>query len=159
MTAHGPNPKLQNFDASQKTSFQFWAKGYSDLVMVLAPNTTVTSQNEKRYEIIIGGYYNQFTWIKRMGPWSEDATSQVGGTFLSTSEYRPFWCSWANQNITVGRGEQIGIDVVGFKDISSDPIDIKYLFLRSYGRFTVHFKYFYYNGNPFSIYQFANKQH
>ena len=159
MTVFGGNPKLLNFDANRKSSFHFWAKGKTDAVIILAPNTTATSQNEKRYETYIGGYGNRFTWIWRKGPWSEEATPFVPGTFLNSSEYRPFWCSWANQNITVGRGEQIGIDVVGFKDISSDPIDIKYLFLRSYGRFTVHFKYFYYNGNPFSIYQFANKQH
>ena len=149
---------MLDFDACQKKSFKFWAKGETDAVIILADNTTATSQNEKRYETYIGGYGNRFTWIWRKGPWSEEATPFVPGNFLSTSEYRPFWLSWTNQNITVGQGERIRIDVLGFKDISSDEIEINYLFVRSFGRFTVHFKYFYYNGNPFSIYSFDKKQ-
>ena len=143
----GLNPKLLNFDASRKISFKFWVKGPSDAVIILAPNATATSQDEKRYEVIISGAVNRISWIRRMGPWSMDNTPHVRGSFLNVSEYRPFWLSWANQNITVGRGEQIGIDVVSFKDISPDPIDINYLFIRSYGTYTVLFKYFYYNGN------------
>ena len=144
---YGANTKLLNFAASQKISFKFWAKGYSDAIITLASKTTAISQNEKRYEILIGASRNKRTWIRRMGPWSRNDSPHVRGTYLNVSEYRPFWLSWANQNITVGRGEQIGIDVVSFKDISPDPIDINYLFIRSYGTYTVLFKYFYYNGN------------
>ena len=144
---YGLTPELQNFEASQKTSFLFWAKGESDATVILASNLTAMSQDEKRYQATIGGYGNKRTWVWRQGPWSNAKSSFAFGEFMSRAEYRPFWLSWANQIIAVGKGEKIGIDTLASKDISSDPIVINYLFLMSFGSFTVHFKYFYYNGN------------
>ena len=35
---------------------------------------------------------------------------------LSESEYRPFWVSWENHNVTVGRGNIVGQDTLLFVD-------------------------------------------
>ena len=138
---------MLNFDASQTTSFKFWAKGPSDAIVSLVPKTTTISQNEKHFEIVIGASSNRRAWIWRWGPWSQDKSPQAFGNFLNATEYRPFWMSWANHKITFGQGQQIGIDVLSSKDISSYPIETNYLFVKSYGSNTVHFKYGYYDGN------------
>ena len=123
------------------------AKGPSDAIITLAQNTTAISQNENRYEVVIGGNNNKMAWIMRLGQWGRDASPVAIGNFLITTEYRPFWISWANHNITFGRGQQIGIDVISFKDTTSHPIDTNYLFVMSYSSHIVHFKYFDYYGN------------
>ena len=140
--AEGSRPKLLNFDARQTTYFQFWAKGPYDAIITLVPKTATICQNEKRYEIVIGGFSNQRAWIRRWGPWDQDLSKFAYGNYLSENEYRPFWLSWANYNITFGRGQRIGIDTLSFKDISSFPIDTNYLFVKSYRTSIVYFKYY-----------------
>ena len=146
VTVQGTNPKQLVFDASKTTYFKFWAKGPSNAIIMLAQNATF-SQNENHHRVVIGGNYNKKAWIRRLGTWGQDTSPIAYGSFLSTTEYHPFWISWANHNITFGRGQQIGIDVVCFKDTTSHPIDTNYLFVMSHSSHTVHFKYFYYNGN------------
>ena len=142
----GANSKLLNFDASQTTYFKFWAKGSSDAIITLVPNTTTISQNRKRYEVVIGGSSNSITWIWRQGPWTPDDSPHVPGYYLTPEEYNPFWLSWANRNITLGLGHRIGMNVLTFKDTSNYPNDTNFIFVRSHGSYTVQFKYGYYNG-------------
>ena len=117
--------------------------------MTLVPNATAISQDKLRYEIAIGSHDNKraFVWKFRQSPGTYNFSPFAFGQFLSKTEYRPFWLSWANHTITFGRGHQIGFDVLTFKDTSSYPTETNYLFVRSYGTNTAHFKYGYYDGN------------
>ena len=142
---------MLNFNARETTHFKFWAKGISDALVTLLPETTTISQDEKRYQIVIGGSNNQMTWIWQQGPWTTENSPISNGVFLSTTEYRPFWLSWANNNITVGRGQQIGMDVLSIKDTSSYPIETNYLSVQSHGTKIVTFKYGYTTGNFLSF--------
>ena len=142
--------KMLNFKTSQTSTFKFWVKGPGEAYITLVPNKTSLSQDGRRYYVAIGGFSNRRAWIAREGQRSNSFSPFAHGNYLNSTEYRPFWLSWANHTITLGRGQHIGKDVITSRDISSHPIDVNFLYVRSYGSVTVHFKYtYYYNGNFF----------
>ncbi|CAH1794507.1 unnamed protein product [Owenia fusiformis] len=78
---------------------------------------------QQTYEIVLGGNRNRNSMIraKSRGP---DMIRVKTDQFLNCTEMRPFWVSWANGNIEVGRGFVYGMDrFMAWQDPSPHPVN------------------------------------
>jgi Farnesoic acid 0-methyl transferase len=61
----------------------------------------------RTYEVIIGGYGNQQSFIRDFESSTEVQKVPTPG-IMDCNNYRTFWISWANHNIKAGRGAVVG---------------------------------------------------
>ena len=90
---------------TKQGAFQFWVKAANDV--------HITLRDDKDYddtiEIVIGGWSDSKSVLRfaRQG-YPHDSKR---GSWLSDSEYRPFWISWNNNGkVSVGTGTNIGLN-------------------------------------------------
>jgi len=94
---------------SHYITFDFQA--CSDVKLALSTNPFITTDNV--YEIIIGGWVNTKSVIRRGLFGTQLAESNITN-LVSCTESRSFWVGWENGNMTVGRGSVYGQEVFMF---------------------------------------------
>jgi len=85
-----------------QTDIAFWVKASSGAKVTLED----VKGNDQTIEIVIGGEDNTMSGIY---PTHESTDGvEVAGSWLDAKAYKPFWVSWADGQVIVGTGEQIG---------------------------------------------------
>lgn len=90
---------------TEANSFVFEVKACSDVHLALSRVPGVTTSQS--YEVVIGGWNGNMSLI-RDGIDGQSLIERVWTVgILNCSEFRPFWVSWTNSNITVGTGRNV----------------------------------------------------
>ncbi|CAH1798441.1 unnamed protein product [Owenia fusiformis] len=119
-----PNDRMyrhQPINVTGKNFIKFNVKACHDAHVILQQKNGNT--NDKGYDVLLHG--------RKLNPQSGIRNTQLTkfeisykGSTLSCSEMRPFWVSWANGNIQVGRGHVYGEDfLMGWQDPIPNDID------------------------------------
>ncbi|XP_046356480.2 uncharacterized protein LOC124135256 [Haliotis rufescens] len=112
------------------SSIVFLVKACHDANIALhtRPNTTDTDA----YEIIVGGWTNTFSCIRRCF-FCPLIDSYKESSILSCHEYRPFWLSWKKDVISVGKGQIVGHQTF-IESAPSSPIVINHVSVSAFKR-------------------------
>ncbi|CAH1798336.1 unnamed protein product [Owenia fusiformis] len=102
-TPNGDNYRHTPIDVSRKTSIKFNVMACNDAHVILLKNPGEAIADN--YQIVIHGWAGNPKSVIRDA--NNEVTSSQGAR-LSCSEMRQFWVSWANGNIQVGEGLEIG---------------------------------------------------
>ncbi|CAC5423978.1 unnamed protein product [Mytilus coruscus] len=105
------------YDASQNSSIHFDLKVCSDAFVYLSASPIMDKQ-AALYEICIGGGGGKKVFLRRQDPTFEDVASNVlGDGSTQCGSFQPFWISWQNGNIKIGKGLSINNkEVVDWSD-------------------------------------------
>ncbi|XP_035694593.1 uncharacterized protein LOC118428599 [Branchiostoma floridae] len=88
-------------------------------------NVALSAQNQDlsdMYEVVIGGWSNRKSVIRRSKLGAVQAEAQTPG-INSPNQYRRFWITWADGTIAVGRGNEIDPFI---QWVDPDPLNISY---------------------------------
>ena len=96
----------------------FQVKAGNDAHIGLA--ASVGNTDSRVYEVVIGGNNNTQSFIRR-SPQANNEVLAETKDILSANEYRTFWIRWANNNLEVGEGSNIGVSKFMSWDDISDP--------------------------------------
>lgn len=91
--------------------------------------TEMDSKNKiATYEIIVGGSNNTWTYIRQKNDYKTG-----GSAIIACNSFLPFWVSWENNMIKVGRGHKLDKDQVLSWTDPNTALDIKYVGVGTYG--------------------------
>jgi len=105
-------------------SLVFNLKISTDAYLALTP--TKGNYDGKIYEIIIGAFGNTCSII-RVAKQDNMVASGSSPNVVDANEFRPFWISWTNNNILVGKGGVVGEHVLVAYDEYETPVTVNYL--------------------------------
>jgi hypothetical protein len=106
------------------TSLVFHLKIATDAYLALTP--TKGNYDGKIYEIVIGAFSNTCSII-RVAKQDNMVASGSSPNILDADSFRPFWISWSNNNIIVGKGAVVGDDILVAYDEYDTPVAVNYL--------------------------------
>ncbi|XP_035689588.1 fibrillin-2-like [Branchiostoma floridae] len=112
-----------NLPAIPGSPFTFKVKAQSDVHIALSP---INQDSDPMYEIVIGGWRNQWSAIRRRKQGTNWAEVRTEGIMWSpTPEYKSFWISWSSAGtISVGKfGETDSF----MRWTDPDPVSISYV--------------------------------
>lgn len=92
---------------SENNFINFKIKACNDVHVALISGNT---ENDPLYEIVIGGWSNTESRIRKAKQSNDVATAK--GDFLNCSEYKEFWISWDSITINIGRGDVFDKDTI-----------------------------------------------
>ncbi|XP_067664615.1 uncharacterized protein [Haliotis asinina] len=96
---------------------------------MVALHTHNDKTNNETYTIVVGGYKNSVSYIRKCIGSGHKARHRE--SILSCHDFRPFWLSWKNDVISVGKGQIVGQKTF-MKTVLSDPIVINHVSISSY---------------------------
>jgi hypothetical protein len=105
-------------------SLVFHLKIATDAYLALTP--TKDNYDGKIYEIIIGAFGNTCSII-RVAKQDNMVASGSSPNILDANTFRPFWISWANNNILVGKGAVVGEHILAAYDEYETPVTVNFL--------------------------------
>ena len=92
-----------------------------------------SESQDKFYEIVIGGWTNTKTVLRRVIPSEVDYNETATPNILNPNEDRPFWADVKNGLIRLGSGNIIGNDII-LKWQDNQPLDATYVgFMTGWG--------------------------
>jgi hypothetical protein len=106
------------------TSLVFQLKISTDAYLALTP--TKDNYDGKIYEIVIGAFSNTCCII-RVAKQDNMVASGSSPNILDANCFRPFWISWTNKNILVGKGAVVGEHILAAYDEYDTPVTVNYL--------------------------------
>lgn len=112
----------QGLSVTGKTSITFEVMACNDAHIALSETKGDDSHNT--YEIVIGGWADSQSVIRtfKQGPHMDTAAHQNHP--VDCHKYMPFWISWANGVITVGKGNTVGQNTfMTWKDPHPHPVN------------------------------------
>ena len=104
-------------DVVGKASFEFQIQACSDVHLALAriPGEAAVQS----YEVVIGGWQNSKSAIRKFPLESPPSFQMDTPDILDCGEFRQFWVSWLDGDVRVGRGAVVGEDeLMAWKDTS-----------------------------------------
>ncbi|XP_071128172.1 uncharacterized protein [Mytilus edulis] len=100
------------FDASKNYSIRFELKVCSNAFVYLSASSIMDKQ-AALYEICIGGGGGKKIFLRRQDATFEDVTNNVlGDGSTQCGSFQPYWLSWQNGNIKIGKGLSVDNEVV-----------------------------------------------
>ena len=135
VNTHGYNYTYTSYNVHETSAITLKIKANMDGLIGLLPDVKTSFLDEQFYEIVIGGWSNTKTVVRKGGDFGRNnAEVDKASGFLNETEFRQFWVSWENNVIAVGYGDIIGKDVIFSYDDSSAPYEINFLAFSSYAQ-------------------------
>ncbi|CAD5124971.1 DgyrCDS13214 [Dimorphilus gyrociliatus] len=101
--------------------FKFSVKAKRDASLFLAPSSFFKPSEVPSVKVIIAGWGGTRSIITVRYPGGKNLDSSNERGLLTENEYRPFWVSWFNYEIQVGKGDIVGEQVFlkgkGYRDL------------------------------------------
>ena len=129
------------YNVKEKSSLIFKVKGPKNAHIGLFSDVLSTFNNQQFYEIVIGANSNTLATLRKSGLRNQVIAVRDNNGFLSEADYRPFWVSWANIMIAIGRGKRIGMQQIFAYNISNLSMAINFLAFSAYGEIDNRYKY------------------
>ncbi|XP_048251802.1 uncharacterized protein 5-like [Haliotis rufescens] len=135
---YSPVLRTYTFQQIPASSFRKVTGGSSTLVFLvktchdanIALHTHPNKTNTDAYEIVVGGYANSKSFIRRCRGCAQMAPCYES-FILSCNEYRPFWLSWKKDVISIGKGQTVGHQTF-MELVPSSPIVINHVSVSAY---------------------------
>ena len=143
---------LPSYDVQETSYITFRVKGPRDSHAALVSDKRTNYNTGNYYLFVIGGWGNQFCALKKDGLYRQFSirSDRLTSGYLSDQEFRSFWISWADHNMSLGHGAEVGKSVIfSFADQAA-PLAINHLAFGSDYKDTNRYKY--YDGKGLEIF-------
>ena len=132
-------------------TFRLRGGGYSHVALVSDKNSDI--RRDSSYLFVIGGWRNKQCALRKTGVFTtpELKTAPLAdGYYIYSQEYHSFWISWADHNISLGHGAEVGKSVIFSYDDQAAPLAINHLAFGSHNHVTSRYRY--YNGKDMEFF-------